>query len=89
MKTVLSFFAMFALVMSLTTVNAQDKPKEAAKTEKSSCCSGSQAKKSGSCDESATKTKKMASKHDCSDKCDDGCTMASKTKTSTSDAKKN
>lgn len=87
MKKVLSLFAMVALVMSLTTVNAQDKPKETAKKAKTECSSSSQAKKSGCCDASATKTKKMASKHECADKCGDGCSMAAKT--STSDTKKN
>ncbi len=86
MKQVLSLFAMFALVMSLNVVNAQDKPKQVAKKAKTEC--SSQAKKSGCCDSRATKTKKMASKHECSDKCGDGgCSMAHKT--STSDSKKN
>lgn len=86
MKKVLSFVAMLALVMSLTTASAQDKPKEVTKKDKMENCS-SEAKKSGCCDHSTTKVKKMASKHECGDKCDDKCTMAHKT--STNDTKKN
>lgn len=84
MKKVLSLVAMFALAMSLTTVHAQDKPKVESKKAKTEDCGT----KKGCCDHgSATKTKKMASKHECSDKCGDGCTMAHKT--STNDSKKN
>ncbi len=88
MKKVLSLVAMLALVMSLTTASAQDKPKEVTKKDKMENCS-SEAKKGGCCDHGATKVKKMASKHECGDKCDDKCTMAHKTSTSTNDTKKN
>ncbi len=87
MKKVLSLVAMFALAMSLNTAHAQDKPKETAKKAKTEC--SSEAKKGGCCDHSATKTKKMASKHDCGDKCGDGCEMATKTSTKKDEAKKN
>jgi hypothetical protein len=85
MKQVFSFFAMFALVMSMASVNAQDKPKEATQKAKTEC--GSEAKKGGCCSAGATKTRKMAAKHECSDKCDDGCTMAAKVNTSTEEKK--
>ena len=89
MKKVLSLVAMFALAMSLTAVNAQDKPKEVAKKAKTEDC-GTEAKKSGCCDHgSATKTKKMASKHECGDKCGDDCSMAHKTSTKKEETRKN
>lgn len=88
MKKVLSFVTMFVLVMSLTTVNAQDKPKAESKKAKTENCD-SKAKKSGCCDHGATKTKKMASKHECGDKCGDGCTMAHKTSTKQEETRKN
>ncbi|MBR9974330.1 MAG: hypothetical protein KFF77_02000 [Bacteroidetes bacterium] len=88
MKKVLSYVAVLALAMSLTTVQAQDKPKAESKQAKTENCD-SKARKSGCCDRSATKTKKMASKHECGDKCGDGCTMAHKTSTKQTETKKN
>lgn len=86
MKKVLSFVTMFVLVMSLTTVNAQDKPKAESKKAKTEDCGT----KKGCCDHgSAKKTKKMASKHECTDKCGDGCTMAHKTSSKQEETKKN
>ncbi len=85
MKKVLSLVAMFALAMSLTTVHAQDKPKDHAKKAKTEC--GSKAKKSSCCDHSKTKAKKTASKHDCGVKCTDDCTSAHKTSTKKKAAK--
>lgn len=84
MKKVLSLVAMFALAMSLTTVHAQDKPKETAKKAKTEC--SSEAKKGGCCDHSAKTAKKTAAKHDCGVKCTDDCT-STKTSTKKTDAK--
>jgi hypothetical protein len=85
MKKVLSLVAMFAFAMSLTTVHAQDKPKETAKKAKTEC--SSEVKKGGCCDMSATKTKKMVSKTDCGVKCADECTSTTKTSSRKSEAK--
>jgi hypothetical protein len=88
MKKVLSLVAMLALVTSLTTVHAQDKPKAESKQAKTENCD-SKAKKAGCCDHGATKTKKMASKHECGDKCGDDCSMAHKTSTKKEETRKN
>lgn len=86
MKKMLSLVAMFALAMSLTAVQAQEKPKTEAKKAKTEDCGT----KKGCCDHgSATKTKKMASKHECTDKCGDDCSMAHKTSTKQNETKKN
>jgi hypothetical protein len=85
MKKVLSLVAMFALAMSLTTVYAQDKPKDGDKKHKTEC--RSDADKAGCCDKSATKVKKTAMKRGCGVKCTDECTSSTKTSTRKSEAK--
>jgi hypothetical protein len=75
MKQVLSLFAMFALAMSLTTVNAQDKPKETARTAKSECSSAKSECSSVKAECSTAKEVKVAKKDGC---CPSGATMTKK-----------
>ncbi|MFZ1730652.1 MAG: hypothetical protein WAV84_11060 [Bacteroidota bacterium] len=85
MKKVLSLVAMFAFAMSLTTVFAQDKPKEDTRKAKTEC--SSEAKKGGCCDKEVAKVKKIEAKKSCGVKCQDECTSSTKTSSKKSEAK--
>ena len=71
MKKILSLATVFALSFTLFVANAQDQPKTTTTKVKSSCCPSSKTAKSGDCGTEAKTSKKMASKHDCGDKCSD------------------
>ncbi|PLX30877.1 MAG: hypothetical protein C0600_07240 [Ignavibacteria bacterium] len=81
MKKVLSLATIFALAFALNVANAQEKPKVTKKA-KSECTT-----KSSCCDHGAKKTKKMAAKHECGDKCGDDCKMAHSVKSKKEDKK--
>ncbi len=88
MKKILSLAAMLALTFTLSAVNAQEQPK-AAKKEKSGCCvtGSSKAKQMGECSGEMATSKKMAAKHDCTDKCGDDCKTAHNVSKTESDKK--